>query len=238
MPDKNERFATELLLQNGITFDKQGKVQLSPAASKILDAYRNQPGAQDNVNITRMLGKPGAGVAWSPTQISLTEGTDARGLAHELRHTQQPEITTLGKLKGVLTGQPVSAAALSEQSLNEPLSRLSRAVTNPSKEKLLDTYKHRVQKTFEAEVDAQAGMKDLVQQVIPSYNPEAGSSVADGKNYAGYPASYIEKAINAADKLSQRDDGQFNSKVADLRRDYNIYMRDKMGTTYSPNPYK
>ena len=238
MSDKNKRFATEKLLEHGITFDQQGKPQLSPTASKIVDAYRNQPDAQDNVNITRIPGPPGSGVAWGPTQISVSDGSDATVLAHELRHTQQPGITTLGKIKGILTGQPTSAAILSDAALNEPLSRLVRTVTNPSKEKLLDTYTHRVQKTFESEVDAQTGMKDLVQQVIPSYNPEAINSAAGGKNYAGYPASYIEKAITAADKLSQRDDGQFNSKVADLRRDYNTYMKDKMGTTYSPNPYK
>ena len=238
MDYRNSRFAGDDLLKNGITFDNKGNLQLSPTAQKILDVYSKQPDAQDNVNITRLPGKPDSGVAWSPNQISLSEGSDARALAHELRHTQQPEITMLGKLKGVLTGQPVSAAALTEVSLNEPLSRLSRAITNPSKEDLLDTYKHRVQKTFESEVDAQAGMKNLVQQVIPSYNPEAGSSKADGANYASYPASYMEKAINAADKLSQRDDGQFNSKVAKLRKDYNVYMKNKMGTTYSPNPYK
>ena len=74
-----------------------------PTASKIVDAYRKQPGAQDNVNITRIPGPPGSGVAWGPTQISVSDGSDATVLAHELRHTQQPGITALGKIKAILT---------------------------------------------------------------------------------------------------------------------------------------
>ena len=238
MGSNKTRFATEALLKKGVTFDAQGKPQFSPTAEKILDAYQKQPGAQPGVNITRIPGPPGSGVAWSPTQISVSDGSDATVLAHELRHTTQPNVNIWGKIKGILTGHPTSAAVLSEAALTEPLSRLTRAVTNPSKEDLLDTYQYRVQKTFESEVDAQAGMRDLIQQVVPSYNPETGSNAADGPRYAGYPASYMEKAIDAADRLSSRDDGHFNSKVAKTRWDYNTYMRDKMGTTYSPNPYK
>ena len=80
-------------------------------------------------------------------------------------------------------------------------------------------------------------MKDLVKQVIPSYDPEAGSSIADGKRYAGYPASYMERAIDEAERLGIGGDKEYNNKVSKLRWDYNTYMKDKMGTTYSPNPY-
>ena len=245
MSDKNKRFATDLLLKNGVTFDSQGNPQLSPTAQKVMDAYRNQPGAQDHVNITRIPGKM-SGVAWSPTQISVTDNADVRLLAHELTHTTQPEITFRGKISGMLSGQPVTATPLSY--LDEPLNKLTRAVTKPTKTDLLDTYIHRVQKTFESEVDAQAGMKNLIQKIIPSYNPEARKSEpgefegrkpegADGWAYAGYPASFMEKAITEAERLG-RNDSDFNSKVAQTRWDYNIYMKDNMGTTYSPNPYK
>ncbi len=245
MADKNTRFATEALLKNGVTFDSQGKPQLSPTANKVMDAYRKQLGAQDNVNISRLPGEMG-GVAWSPTQISVTDNADVRVLAHELTHTTQPEITGVGKIKGVLSGQPVTAAPLGY--LDEPLNKLTRAVTKPTKSDLLNSYTHRVQKTFESEVDAQRGMKDLIQKVIPSYNPEARKSApgefesgkaqgADGWNYSAYPASYMEKAINEARRLG-RNDSDFNSNVAKTRWDYNTYMKDKMGTTYSPNPYK
>ena len=245
MADKNTRFATELLLKNGVSFDDQGKPQFSPTAAKVIDEYQQQHGAQDNVNVTRMPGEFG-GIAWSPTQISVTDNADVRVLAHELTHTTQPEITMGGKIKGLLSGQPVSAAPLAY--LDEPLQRAARAVTNPTKSDLLNNYTHRVQKTFEAEVDAQRGMKDLIQKVIPSYDPEARKSEpgefesrkaknADGWVYSAYPASYIEKAITEAQRLG-RNDSNFNSKVAKTRHDYNTYMRDKMGTTYSPNPYK
>ena len=245
MSDKITRFAVDKLLKNGVTFDDQGKPQFSPTAIKIIDTYRQQPNAQDNVNISRIPGQFG-GVAWSPTQISVTDNADVRVLAHELTHTTQPAITMGGKIKGMLSGQPVTAAPLGY--LDEPLNKLTRAVTKPTKSDLLNSYTHRVQKTFESEVDAQRGMKDLIQKVIPSYNPEARkpepgefesrkAQGADGWNYSAYPASYMEKAISEAQRLG-RDDSGFNSNVAKTRWDYNTYMKDKMGTTYSPNPYK
>ena len=247
MADNDTRFATEKLVYNGVTFNDQGKPQFSPTAQKVLDAYRQEPGASDEVTVSQAPGTGLAGVAWSPSHISVNEGGDVRTLAHELTHTTQPEITMGGKIQGLVTGQPVTAAPLAY--LDSNLNRLARTVTRPSKGDLLDAYKHRVQKTFDAEVDAQAGMTRLIRKVIPSYNPEARKSkpgefasgkpeAPDGWYYSGYPAMYMEKAISEANRLGRGGDEEFNKKVADLRWDYNTQMKNEMGTTYSPNPYR
>ena len=234
-------------IRKGVTFDKQGKPVFSPLAIKVKEAYNKMPNSQEKISILP-IHKTFGGLAQSPTKIYLGTGKmggDITTYAHELAHTLDPNIRFVPKLLSTLRGQPITAQPLI--GLNEPGSRLVRALTRPTKSDLLSAYKHRVEKTFDAEVFAQAGMKNLMQAVDPTFDPEARpkdpdavgrirSFAADGHFYGGYPASFMEEAIFEAERLGRKDPN-FKKNVADLRNQYNTKMMNIMGTTYSPNPY-
>ena len=249
-----ERFAGEIFnkkpLREGVTFDSEGRPQFSPLAEKVREAYSKMLNAQKEISIF-----PGpktfGGMAVSPTQIVLGTGKmggDITTYAHELGHTLDPNVEFLSRLVAMLKGQPVTAQPLI--GLDEPGPRLVRALTRPTKSDLLSAYKYRQKGTFDAEVFAQARMKDLMQAVDPTFDPEARSKdpdavkpvrsfAADGEHfYSQYPASFMEKAISEAERLGSGGDDQFKKDVAELRNQYNTKMMREMGTTFSPNPYK
>lgn len=247
-----ERFAGEIYdkppIRKGVTFDSQGKPVFSPAAVKVREAYSQMPGAQEEISIFPAP-KTFGGAAQSPNQILLGTGKmggDITTYAHELGHTLDPNMRFGSRLLSALTGQPVTAQPL--VGLDEPGPRLVRALTRPTKSDLLSAYGHRVGKTFDAEVFAQARMKDLMQAVDPAFDPELRSKdpdavgpvksfAADGHFYSGYPASFMENAITEAGRLGRGGESRFRKDVADLRNKYNTEMMNTMGTTYSPNPY-
>lgn len=248
-----ERYAGDIFnkkpIREGVTFDGEGKPQFSPLAERLREAYRKMPNAQEKISIF-----PGAknagGMAFSPTQIMLGSGKmggDITTYAHELGHTLDPNVTFGSRFAAMLRGQPVTANPLI--GLDEPGARFVRALTRPTKPDLLSAYGHRSKGTFDAEVFAQARMRDLMQAVDPAFDPEArqkdpdatgpvNTFAADGEHfYSQYPASFMERAISEAERLGRGEDAKFREDVAKLRWDYNTQMMKEMGTTFSPNPY-
>lgn len=237
-------------IRPGVTF-VQGKPVKSPAAIAVEEQFKQNPNrSTDNVKINN-LGSLGGGMAMGPDLVYIGDnklGGDITTYAHELAHLTDPKVNgnALQRLGQALTGKGVNPIPLS--GVDQPAARLTRAVTRPSKSDLLSTYVDKSTPIFEAEVYAQAGMRDFMKGLDSNYDPEARATLpgespdspaaADGWNYSHYPSTFMEKAITEADRLGYSDNGSFNRKVAEVRNKYNTYMRDKMGTTYSPNPYK
>ena len=238
-------------LRPGVTF-KDGQAVKSPAAVAVEEQFKAHPTrSTDEVQIQSLGPGSAGGMAIGPNTVYLGDnqlGGDVTTYAHELAHLTDPKVNggTLQRLGQLITGQGVNPVALS--GTDQPAARLTRFITRPSKSDLLSTYVDRQTPIFEAEVYAQRGMRDFMRGLDPNYDPEARptqsgegpgtAAAADGWFYGHYPSTFMEQAISEADRLGYSDDGSFSSQVAAIRNRYNRYMKDEMGTTYSPNPYR
>ena len=234
--------------------------RLTPEGRRLLEVYKRQPNALQEIAFAPMPDSRSGGMVqiYGPQGVGSDNpavylgrgdvGSHLGTMAHELGHTLDPVVREEAQTGGLFSAWK-GVGGLNQAVIREPLPRLIRAATRPSKASLVEEYGKRAWPMFLAETEAQRRGAQLLQGVDPTYDPNArkslegegylrsgdeGSVLVDGWFHGGYPQSFIEDAISAARDHGYGDeDMSFHRAVSRLRGRSNDHLYEKLDTPAS-----